>query len=402
MHGEARKPGRRCQAMHRAELRELAAELVRIPSVNPLDGPAEEGRREAEVAGYVEGRLREAGIECELREASPGRPSVVARVAGESEEVVWFDSHIDTVSAAGMAFEPFEGRVEGDTLYGRGAADNKGSVAAMMGAMMAVAKGGSKPAATVVLTATADEEYRMTGLLGLLESGLTEPRMTARAAIVGEPTALEVVVAHKGFSRFTIATTGKSVHSSRPEEGVNAIYRMGRVVAALEAYAKRGVGRDTHPMLGKATLSVGVIRGGLHVNVVPDRCEIDVDRRLLPGEEVRRALNDVRAYLDNAVEEDVGMEMTGPHLVVPGMNLSSDHELVQAVSAAVREVTGRAPLGGMTGTTHAGPLAEAGIPGVVFGPGPMGQAHTATEELDLNQLEQAAAVYEALMRSGCR
>jgi acetylornithine deacetylase/succinyl-diaminopimelate desuccinylase family protein len=383
--------------MDGAELRELAAELVRIPSVNPLDGPVEEGRREAEVAAYVAARLREAGIECELREASPGRPSVVARVAGESEEVVWFDSHIDTVSAAGMAFEPFEGRVEGDVLYGRGASDDKGSLAAMMGAMMAVAKGGSKPAATVVLTATADEEYRMTGLLGLLESG-----MTARAAIVGEPTALEVIVAHKGFSRFTIATTGKSVHSSRPEEGVNAIYRMGRVVGALEAYAKGGVGRDTHPMLGKATLSVGVIRGGLHVNVVPDRCEIDVDRRLLPGEEVRRALNDVRTYLDNALEEDVGIEMTGPHLVVPGMSVSSDHELVQAVSAAVREVTGRAPLGGMTGTTHAGPLAEAGIPGVVFGPGPMGQAHTATEELDLNQLEQAAAVYEALMRSGCR
>jgi acetylornithine deacetylase/succinyl-diaminopimelate desuccinylase family protein len=383
--------------MDGAELRELAAELVRIPSVNPLDGPVEEGRREAEVAAYVEARLREAGIECELREASPGRPSVVARVAGESEEVVWFDSHIDTVSAEGMAFEPFEGRVEGDVLYGRGASDDKGSLAAMMGALMAVAKGGSKPAATVVLTATADEEYRMTGLLGLLESG-----MTARAAIVGEPTALEVIVAHKGFSRFTIATRGKSVHSSRPEEGVNAIYRMARVVTALEAYAKRGVGRDTHPMLGKATLSVGVIRGGLHVNVVPDRCEIDVDRRLLPGEEVRRALNDVRTYLDNALEEDVGLEMTGPPLGVPGLSLSSDHEVVQAVSAAVRDVTGKAPLGGMTGTTHAGPLAEAGIPGVVFGPGPMGQAHTATEELDLNQLEQAAAVYEALMRRGCQ
>ncbi len=383
--------------MERAELRELAAELVRIPSVNPLEGPAEEGRREAEVAAFIEARLREAGVECEQRDASPGRPSVVARVAGESEEVVWFDAHTDTVSEKGMAFEPFEARVEGDALFGRGAADNKGSVAAMMAALMAVAKGGSKPAATVVLTATADEEYRMTGLLGLLESG-----MTARATIVGEPTALEVIVAHKGFSRFTIATKGKSVHSSRPEEGVNAIYRMGRVVGALEAYAKRGVGRETHPMLGKATLSVGVIRGGLHVNVVPDRCEIDVDRRLLPGEDVRRALNDVRSYLDNALDEDVGMEMTGPQLMVPGMSVSSDHELVQAVSAVVREVTGRAPLNGMTGTTHAGPMAEAGIPGVVFGPGAMGQAHTATEELDLNQLEQAAAVYEALMRSGCQ
>jgi acetylornithine deacetylase len=383
--------------MERDELRKLAADLVAIPSVNPLEEPPGEGSGEGAVAEFVASRLREAGIECELRETLPGRPSVLARLAGESEDTIWFDAHIDTVSVEGMAFEPFAARIEGDTLYGRGAADDKASLAAMMAAMIGVAKDGGRPPATVMLTATADEEYRMRGLLGLLESGVR-----ARAGVVGEPTGLEVVIAHKGVARFTVATTGKAVHSSRPEEGVNAIYRMGKVVAALEAYAKGGVGRDTHPLLGRATLSVGVIRGGKHVNVVPDRCEIDVDRRLLPGEEARKAANDVRAYLSTAVEEEVGMEFVGPDLAVPGMNLTSDHELVQAVSAAVKEVTGKAPLSGMAGTTHAGHLIEAGIPAVVFGPGAMGQSHTAAEELDLNQLEQAAAVYERLMRSGCR
>lgn len=396
--------------MERDELRRLAADLVAIPSVNPLEESPGEGSGEGAVAEFVASRLRDAGIECELRETLPGRPSVLARLAGESEDTIWFDAHMDTVSAEGMAFEPFAARIEGDTLYGRGAADDKASLAAMMAAMIGVAKDGGRPPATVMLTATADEEYRMRGLLGLLESGLTEPGLTepgltepkVRVGIVGEPTGLEIVIAHKGVARFTVATTGKAVHSSRPEEGVNAIYRMGKVVAALEAYAKGGVGRDTHPLLGRATLSVGVIRGGKHVNVVPDRCEIDVDRRLLPGQEARKAANDVRSFLATAVEEEVGMEFIGPDLVVPGMSLTSEHELVQAVSAAVKAVTGKAPLSGMTGTTHAGHLIEAGIPAVVFGPGATGQAHTATEELDLNQLEQAAAVYERLMRSGCR
>ncbi len=383
--------------MEREQLTELAAELVSIPSVNPLDGPVGNGRGEAEVAALVESKLREAGIETELREVLPGRPNVLARVPGQSEEAVWFDAHLDTVSGEGMAFEPFEARMEDGKLYGRGAADDKASVAAMMAALMAVAQGGDKPPYTVIFTATADEEYRMRGLMSLLEAGLT-----ARAAVVGEPSGLEVIIAHKGVARFTITTGGKAVHSSRPDEGVNAIYRMGKVLTAIDAYAKGGVGRETHPMLGKASLSVGVIRGGEHVNVVPDRCQVEVDRRLLPGEDARRAVADVRDYLNNALQEDLGLKVSGPDLTIPGMSISSENPLVQAAAAAVREVTGKAPVNGMQGTTHAGRLAEAGVPSVVLGPGRMGQAHTATEELDLDQLEQAAAVYEGLMRRGCQ
>ena len=381
--------------MEKEQLRSLAAEMVAIPSVNPLNGLPGQGRGEAELAAFVESRLLAAGIPSEQREAAPGRPSVVARIPGQREDAIWFDAHLDTVSGEGMQFDPFVPRVEGDTLYGRGAADDKGSLAAMMAAMVAVAESGNRPPATLVLTATADEEYRMRGLLGLLEGGLR-----AKVAIVGEPSNLEIIVAHKGVARFKLVTTGRAVHSSRPEMGVNAVYHMARVVQALEAYAKRGVGRETHPLLGKATLSVGVIRGGEYANVVPDRCEIEVDRRLLPGEEGRRAVADVRAYLADAITEDVGMELIGPDILVPALSLPTDEPLVHAVSAAVRQVTGKAPLNGMMGTTHAGQLAERGIPALVFGPGAMGQAHTATEELDLNQLEQAAQVYELLMRTG--
>ena len=381
--------------MDGGQLRKLAADLVAIPSVNPLEGPIGEGRGEGELVAFVVSRLREAGIDCETPEALPGRPNVVARVAGESEEAIVFDAHMDTVSAEGMEFEPFAGRIEGDKLYGRGSADCKGCLAAMMAALMAVAQGGGKPAKTVILTGTADEEHRMRGLLSLLDSGLT-----AKAAIIGEPTSLEIVVAHKGVARFRVTTTGKAVHSSVPDQGVNAIYRMGRVLQALEQYAKGGVGAGSHPLLGRATLSVGVIRGGEYVNVVPDRCEIDVDRRLLPGDEGHKAVGDVRGYLMHAIEEEMGLEVGKAELLVPAMDLSSDHPLVRGVSAVVREVTGKAPVRGMTGTTHAGQFVERGVPALVVGPGTTGQAHTATEELDLNQLEQGAAIYEALMRNG--
>jgi len=383
--------------MERERLRALAAELVAIRSMNPLDGPLGEGRGEKDIAACVNSRLREAGIECEMRECLPDRPNVVARIPGRSEDAVWFDAHLDTVSADGMEFEPFEARVEGDRLLGRGAADNKGSVAAMMAALLDIAASGETPPSTIIFTATVDEEYQMRGLLGLLESG-----MTARVGVVGEPTNLEIIVAHKGVARFAASTSGKSVHSSRPDDGVNAIYRMGKVLAALEHYAKGGVGRENHPLLGKATLSVGRIRGGEFVNVVPDCCQIAVDRRLLPGEDAKRAVSEIRDYLSNALQEDVGLKVSGPDLAVPGMSIQSDSPVVQAVAAAVREVTDKAPLTGMQGTTHAGHMAKTGIPAVVFGPGGSAQAHTASEELDLNQLEQAADVYLRLMRTGCQ
>lgn len=381
--------------MDRNQLRQLAADLVAIPSVNPLDAPLGDTTGEAKLAEYIAHRFQQAGLACELPEALPGRPNVVARIPGASEEMLWFDAHADTVGIEGMTIPPFGATIEGDRLRGRGAADNKGSLAAMMAAMMAVAASGQTPPLTLLFTATADEEYTMKGLLALLEGGVK-----AKAAIVGEPTALEIVIGHKGVVRFRATTSGKAVHGSRPEEGVNAIYRMGKVLTALEAYAKGGVGRETHPLLGKATLNVGVIRGGQYANVVPDLCEIQLDRRLLPGEEARKAVADVRDYLTNMLKEETGFKLMPPDIHVPGMVINSEHPLVLTVAAMVREVTGKAPLAGMQGATHAGPMAVAGLPAVVFGPGPTGQSHTAAEELDLLQLEQAAEVYRRLMVAG--
>lgn len=380
--------------MEREELRQLVCDLVATPSVNPLDGPVGEGKGEVALAALVQSRLEESGIEVERREPAPGRPSIVARVPGENDEALWFDAHLDTVTGEGME-APFAPRWEGDMLVGRGSADDKGGLAALMAALIGVAGSETKPPLTVLFTGTADEEHGMSGMRDLLASGVR-----ARSALVAEPTGLEVVVAHKGVARFMLITHGQAAHSSRPEAGVNAIYRMAKVVEALEHYAKGGVGREIHPLLGKATLSVGVIHGGEYVNVIPDRCWIAVDRRLLPEEDGHKAVSEVSAYLRNAIEGDLEMEIRGPNLLVPGLNMSVDHPWVRAVGTAAKQATGHLSLVGSVATTHAGLLAETGIPTVVLGPGSMGQAHTATEQLDLSQLEQAVEIYESLMRSG--
>ncbi len=204
---------------------------------------------------------------------------------GVSEETIWFDAHLDTVTGEGMA-DPFTPTLQGDNqLVGRGVADDKASLAALTAAVVSLARTGERPPCTVLFTATMDEEHGMQGMRALLAAG-----RQAKGAVIAEPTGLEIVIAHKGVARFTVSTDGKAAHSSRPDLGINAIYRMARVVSALEHYAKGGIGRDTHPFLGKATLSVGVIRGGEYVNIIPDHCEIEVDRRLLPGEDGRRAV----------------------------------------------------------------------------------------------------------------
>ncbi len=381
--------------MERAELRQLVADLVAIPSVNPLDGPVGGEKGEGPLASFLHSKLQAAGVQVDLQYVLPERPNLVAVLPGASEETVWFDAHLDTVTGEGMA-APFTPTLQDDNhLVGRGVADDKASLAALTAAVLSLARAGERPPCTVLFTATMDEEHGMLGMRALLTAG-----RRAKGAVIAEPTGLEIVIAHKGVARFTVATSGKAAHSSRPELGVNAIYRMARVVSALEHYAKGGIGRDTHPFLGKATLSVGVIRGGEYVNIIPDRCEIDVDRRLLPDEDGRRAVNNVRAYLASMFEEDLGIQVTAPNLVVPGLNMRVDDPWVQAVGAEVKRVTGKLSAVGNVATTHAGLLQEAGLPALVLGPGSMGQAHTATETLELDQVEQAAAIFESLMRSG--
>jgi len=300
---------------------------------------------------------------------------------------------MDTVPGENMEIEPFKPVVKDGRLYGRGACDTKASLAAMLVALRNVLRRG-KPACSVVFAATVDEEHKFTGVKELLESG-----MRATFGVVGEPTNLDVVIAHKGVVRWEIRTRGKTAHSSRPNEGVNAIYRMARLISAVERYAAGGISR-LHPLVGGATLSVGTILGGQAINVVPDSCSIQLDRRTLPGEDPFEAKKAVGQFLRSCPEINFEFEERDPFLVDWAMEVKPDEPIVQRLTAACQRVLGQAKTVGVSYGTDASKLSRAGIPSIVFGPGDIRQAHSAVEFVELAQVGKAVAVFEALLESG--
>ncbi len=373
-----------------SELVELHAAMVQLPSVNPCGRePAGPYEGEIRMSRFVHDWLAERGIDCYRQEVLPERDNVIARLEGCKEPPIVFEAHLDTVAADGMTVPPFDGLIEDGRLYGRGACDVKGSLAAMMMALARVAQG-EPPPRTVVLVAAADEEYLHGGARRFLEdSGPVE------AAIIGEPTRLRVVIAHKGALRVRVITRGVSAHSSAPEQGVNAIYRMARVVTALEDFAQSLTEREPHPLVGGPTLSVGTIHGGAAVNVVPEQCEIMVDRRLIPGETPAQALDDIAEAIGGILAD--GDEVM-PTLEDRAVATEAAADIVALARRAVREVTGEDVVEGVAYCTDGCDFAERGVPLVVLGPGDIAQAHTADEWIELRQVELATDIYERIMR----
>lgn len=362
----------------------LLRDLVRIPSVNPRDGAGDGG--ETAVAVYVRDWLAERGVRAELHEVLPGRSNVVAVVPGRRPEAVLLESHLDTVETDGMTVGPYEGEVRDGRLYGRGACDAKGPLAAFLLALAELAAG-EPPLRTVVLAGVCDEEHAYRGVLGLVEA--LEGRVVV-GAVVGEPTGLVPAIAHKGVVRYTVRTTGRAGHSSRPENAVNAITLMAPVVTHL---ADHPPGVPPHPLLGPATRSVTRIRGGTGPNTVPGSCEVDVDRRTLPGEDLETVWRDERAEL-----AALGAEVDPPFTVDPALDTGPDAEIVTALCRALADHDLPSGARGMPFGTDASKLARAGIPSVVFGPGSVADAHSAAESVALADVQLAARVVVAAVR----
>ncbi|HIE50419.1 MAG TPA: M20 family peptidase [Armatimonadetes bacterium] len=373
---------------------ELLADLVAIPSINPGEGDLtrpEYGERE--VVNYLEHYLRQHGIACERQEVLPQRENLLARVEGrDSSRTLLLHSHTDTVNVEHMSIPPFDPVVREGKLYGRGACDAKGQLAAMLTALLRVTRGG-QPAVNVVFVAGCEEEYRFRGVSALVEAGLR-----ASAAVVGEPTELDLVIAHKGAARWWLEVEGVAAHSSAPTQGVNAIYRLARAVQVIEEYAAQLLSRPAHPLCGPPTIAATIIEGGQQANVVPDRARLLLDRRTLPGETQEQAEKDLKVVLDARLDFPYTLEVV---LRDYPLETPKDAPLVRRLAAIVQAVTGREPaLKGVAYGTDASKLARVGIPSVVFGPGSILRAHTAEEYLELDQLEQAVAVYERLLREG--
>ncbi|MCE9564225.1 MAG: M20 family metallopeptidase [Planctomycetes bacterium] len=378
-------------------LPELLAELVRRPSVNPMGRTdlSTEILYESRVTAFLEEQLRPLGCEVRRQTVRPGRDNLIATYTPPTAAPfsVLFEAHTDTVPVDAMIVEPFAAKIEGGKMYGRGSCDVKGGGAVMLTAFARLVQEKPAGSAAVTLAFTVDEENGGMGVTELMKSGVH-----ADYGIVAEPTLLNIVNAHKGVARWTLATSGRACHSSRPDQGVNAVYRMARLLRAIEEYAKTLQALPPDPVLGPRTISVGRIMGGVSPNTVPDFCRADLDRRLLPGETFETATADLDAFLRALPDVDWPFTLTQSSPGCSPLSPVPSVELVKRFGAVIDSVVGKHTVDSVPFGTDASRVAIKGVPTIVFGPGDIAQAHTKDEWIDLSQLEPAS---EILFRFAC-
>lgn len=365
---------------------ELLEELVRIESVNPAMG----GSGERTIAEFLAGVLRDLGLEVATHEVLPGRPNVVGTLPGRTNTAVLLEAHIDTVALPEGGLPV---RRVGDRLIGRGACDTKGSGAAMVGALAALAADGDdRP--TVIFAGAMDEEVAMLGSRALLDQ-----LPPVHGAVIGEPTSLAPVRVHNGLARFRVVARGRSAHSSRADLGVNAISAAARAVVTLDELLPR-LRERAHPLTGPALLTAGVVKGGVAPNVVPDRCEILLDRRLAPGERSEEVMAEIDELLEGLRGRGDDVSRDEPYILLPAVETPANHPLIEAAEAAVADVLGRREVAGGVpyGTDGSNLSGLGGIPCVVLGPGSIDQAHSEDEWVPIHEVEQAVAIYAELVR----
>jgi acetylornithine deacetylase len=373
--------------MHEAT--QLLRDLVAIPSVNPMGRPLSGPEYfEHRVTAYLEGFFSELGVRFERQPVAPLRDNIVAYYdAPGAYQTIMFEAHQDTVPVEGMTIDPYGAHIENGKLYGRGACDIKGGMASMLAAFARIVQEKPRGAPSIIMACAVDEEFTFRGVLELVLRGL-RPDL----AIVAEPTNLNIVNAHKGVVRWHLKTTGRACHSSSPEQGVNAIYRMGKLLVGIERFAAELRQSRTDPLLGPPTLSVGRIEGGVSVNVVPELCRIEIDRRVINGEDPARAPGDLAAFLRQQPSIDFPFECEPPWMCKAALGAQGSEELVRRLGLAINAVRGQHQVMAVPYGTDASTLAEANIPSVVFGPGDIAQAHTRDEWVPLEEVEQASEI----------
>jgi len=378
------------------QLTQLLTDLVAIDSVNPDLVPGAAG--EADIAQFVADWLTKAGIEVEIDEVAPGRPNVIGIVRGNGQgtnrgKSLMLNAHTDVVGVAGMA-APFTPRIEGDRLYGRGAFDMKGSLAACM--VVAERAKALDLAGDLIFTAVVDEEYASIGTTAIAQ------KWQADAAIVTEPTGLNLCIAHRGFVWLDIETDGIAAHGSRPHLGVDAIAKMGKVLVEIEALDQSLRAAPTHPLLQSGSLHASLINGGQELSSYPAHCKLGIERRTIPGETPAIVEGQIQAILDRCAAADPqfkgSMETT---LVRDPFEISKDATIVQLLQQKIRSEIGHEPtIYGDTPWMDTAILAQASIPAVIFGPTGAG-AHAIEEWVDLASVEQCADVLTATVAAFC-
>ncbi len=372
----------------------LLVDMVGIESVNPDLVPG--GRGEAAIARYVADFLRDAGFEVRLQEAAPGRFNALGVLHGKGKgPTLMLNGHLDTVGVAGME-DPSAARIVGDRLFGRGAQDMKGGLAAALAAGAALAKERSLSGDLIIAT-VADEEFRSVGTRALLKEGVK-----ADSAIVMEPTGLEVAIAHKGFAWASIETVGRAAHGSRPEEGLDSIAFMGRVLKEIEGTQQQLNARAPHPLLGHGSVHASLISGGQELSSYPQRCRLDLERRLLPGEDDRSFESELVEILSRLSAQDESFRASHKleYWAAP-LETPRECRVARVLAASFERVTGQeARVGAQSFWTDAALLSEADIESVLFGPGGAG-LHSMSEYVSLPEVRLCAQVLLECTRTFC-
>ncbi|HSB02210.1 MAG TPA: ArgE/DapE family deacylase [Anaerolineales bacterium] len=374
---------------------ELLSDLVSINSINPDLVPGAPG--EAEIAHYIAHWLERAGLEVQLVESAAGRPNVVAAARGSGGgRTLLLNGHMDTVGVAGMpdAHQPRLDRAAG-RLYGRGAYDMKGGLAACMLAIAEVKK--QRLRGDVIFTGVVDEEYASLGTRDLAK------RFHADGAIVAEFTELQLILAHRGFVWLEVETIGKAAHGSRPDLGLDAIVKMGKVLTEMEKLDLRLRSNPAHPLLGSGSLHASLIQGGQEFSSYPERCILAVERRTLPGETPESVEAEFLQIIQDIQRSDSSFNAVMRRGIDRSpLETSQDADIVRALQAGSAEVLKRPlQISGVQFWTDAAVLSAVGIPSVLFGPAGSG-AHAVEEWVDLASVKTCAEVYLATAMNFCK
>jgi acetylornithine deacetylase len=371
----------------------LSRELVRIDSRNPslvANAPGE-----GAAARMLHDVLGSWGFAVELREAAAGRPNVIARAGKPGGRSLMFNGHVDVVGVEGMTHAPWDAEERSGRIFGRGASDMKGGVAAMCAAAARAASDITD--GEIIIAAVVDEEYESVGTRALVASGVR-----ADAAIVTEPTGLAIMPAHKGFVWITVTTHGRAAHGSRWDIGVDAILAMGQVLIEMGRLDQHELPKRSHPLLGRPSVHASLIEGGSGMSTYPDRCTLQIERRTLPGETVEQVRSEIEqacaragaGFTDFRADIEIGVAQQPS-------DVATDAPIVGALAGALRAESLPVRVQGMSAWTDAALLNANNIPAICFGPGDMSLAHAAEEYISIDEIERATQVLTRLAKQWC-
>jgi acetylornithine deacetylase/succinyl-diaminopimelate desuccinylase family protein len=375
--------------IEKKEVFNLLGEMIKINSVNPLKDVSSTG--EKELSFFISNYLNKIGIDNELYPVKNNRFNVIGFIKGQKNgKNLVLEAHMDTVGVENMKIDPFLPTIKSGKIYGRGACDDKGSLASMILAIKILREKSFPLKGNLYLAAVIDEEYNQTGVNHLLNQGIEFD-----ACIVGEPTNLDIITAHQGSLRWDIVTKGKSAHSSEPDKGENAIYYMIEVINEVQKKIIPILRQKNHPLVGSPVLSINIIQGGNQSNIIPNKCSITLDRRMIPGENANEILKEIDMLINKLKHKNtlLKIEREEPFIKSPPMQVDRNEKIVEVLFECISDnILVKPKIKGARFGTDAAIFVDKGIPAVVFGPGNIEQAHSEDEWISVNQVISAAEI----------